>query len=202
MTEDSGDSIASVSFSIPHAPLLPNDTVPFPLERNQYLAKVELGVLSLILVLDICGNGLVIIALCLLKRINKLTRMNRMIAHLTVADLTVGLFNVLPQLAWKATFHFQGGQFLCKFVPFVQLAAMYGSSYILLTTALDRYLAICHPLKMHLWGPRRMNLVVGLAWAVSGVFSLPQVFIFRLSKHTVVDGFSDCIARFEVCWHT
>lgn len=166
--------------------------------RNEDLARVELGVLSVILALAVSGNGFVVVTLFLLRRVKKLTRMNLMIAHLAFADLFVGIFHVLPQLAWKATFLFRGGQYLCKLVTYFQLVAMYGSSYVLLATALDRYMAICYPLKMHAWGARRMNGVVFAAWTVSGIFSLPQMFIFSFGEHPKFVGVFDCNGSFEV----
>ncbi len=66
-------------------------------------------------------------------------------------------------------------------VPFSpsQLVAMYSSSYVLLTTALDRYVAILHPLSTPSWTTRRINLLVLTAWGVSCAFSIPQLVIFR-----------------------
>ncbi len=43
-------------------------------------------------------------------------------------------------------FRFKGNDFLCRSVKYFQVVAMYASSYVLVSTAIDRYLAICHPL--------------------------------------------------------
>lgn len=50
-----------------------------------------------------------------------LSRMDFMIFHLAVADLSVAFFNVLPQLIWDATQHFQGNDFLCRTVAYLQV---------------------------------------------------------------------------------
>jgi len=76
----------------------------------------------------------------------RLSRMNRMIVHLSTADLFVAFFNVLPQLLWDVTGTFRGNDLLCRTVTYLQLVAMYASSYVLVATAVDRYLAICRPL--------------------------------------------------------
>ena len=67
-----------------------------------------------------------------------MNRMNALIIHLGIADLFVAFLNILPQLIWDITFRFQGGDTLCRLVKYFQIVAMYASSYVLLTTALDR----------------------------------------------------------------
>lgn len=64
--------------------------------------------------------------------------MQILIVHLCLADLFVAFFNVLPQLIWDITFQFYGSDALCKFVKFTQVVGMYSSSYVLVTTAIDR----------------------------------------------------------------
>lgn len=81
-------------------------------------------------------------------------------------------------MAWKITFRFRGGVVLCKLVAYVQLVAMYGAAYVLVATAVDRYLAICHPLRTHVWNGRRMTLLIAGVWCVSLAFATPQLFLF------------------------
>ena len=68
-----------------------------------------------------------------------------------------------------------GGAFLCGAVKYVQLVTMYASAYVLLSTAVDRYVAICKPFLSHKWTSRHAHLLVLTAWLASLVFSLPQV---------------------------
>lgn len=60
------------------------------------------GSRRLIFALAVVGNSVVLLVLAL--RGKKLSRMNLMIVHLSVADLFVAFFNVLPQLLWDITF--------------------------------------------------------------------------------------------------
>ena len=53
----------------------------------------------------------------------RLSRMDFMIIHLAIADLSVAFFNVLPQLVWDATGHFLGTDFLCRMVAFLQVCS-------------------------------------------------------------------------------
>ncbi|XP_014671476.1 PREDICTED: oxytocin receptor-like [Priapulus caudatus] len=104
--------------------------------------------------------------------------MHYFMLHLSVADLVVAFFNVLPQLAWDVTYRFQGGNDLCKFVKFAQVFGMFLSTYVLLVMAADRWAVICRPLVSMMWTPRMAHARVAAAWLLSGVLSLPQLFLF------------------------
>ncbi|ELU02216.1 hypothetical protein CAPTEDRAFT_64180, partial [Capitella teleta] len=163
--------------------------------RDLDLARVEIAVQCTILTLALGGNIIVLVVLLGVRSKRKLSRMNLMIVHLSCADLFVAFFNTLPQLAWDITHKFYGGDFLCRFVKLFQLLAMFASSYVLVTTAIDRFLAIVYPLSTHYWTKTRMLMLVGVAWALSLVFSIPQVFIFRYAE--VRPGHHDCWAVFN-----
>jgi len=119
-------------------------------DRDSQLVVIGLAALSTTCLLSVIGNGLI------LDRLRRATnprhrdtsrRRNMMILHLCLADLFVVVFNVVPQIAQLATDRFHGNSILCKLVRYAQVVAMYVSSYVLLTTAVDRYTAICHPLR-------------------------------------------------------
>jgi len=81
-------------------------------------------------------------------------------------------------MAWKITLRFHGPNALCKLVAYVQVVAMFAASYVLVATAVDRYIAVCHPLKTHVWTARRMHLVVVVAWIAALTFAAPQMVVF------------------------
>ena len=157
---------------------------------------MEQVVQGAIFVLAVAGNAIVVIGLFCRRK--KLSRMNLLILHLCLADFFVAFFNVLPQLLWDITFTFQGGPALCKLVTYLQLVAMYASSYVLVTTAIDRYLVICHPLLTHAWSACRIHSLVGVAWIMALAFSLPQMFIFSYIE--ISPGLRDCRATFNPDW--
>ncbi|KAK7501527.1 hypothetical protein BaRGS_00007331 [Batillaria attramentaria] len=166
--------------------------------RDEDMAMVEVAVSATILGLAIVGNSMVVVSLSV-KR-GKLSRMHLMMLHLSLADLFVAFFSVLPQMAWDITFRFQGGAFLCGAVKYLQLVTMYASSYVLLSTAIDRYVAICKPFVSQKWTSRHAHLLVFGAWAASLLFSVPQLFIFTLTEVQEGSGVYDCWARFEPEW--
>ena len=51
----------------------------------------------------------------------RLRRMDFMILHLTLADLSVAGFTVLPQLIWDALGQFPGNDMLCRCVAYLQV---------------------------------------------------------------------------------
>jgi len=91
---------------------------------------------------------------------------------------------LVKKMAWKITLRFRGPNFLCKLVAYVQVVAMFAAAYVLVATAIDRYIAVCHPLKTQVWTARRMHVLVALSWLASLVFALPQTFVF--AKRPVV----------------
>ncbi|XP_041374722.1 annetocin receptor-like [Gigantopelta aegis] len=167
-------------------------------ERDEDLAKVEIAVQAVILYLALFGNIFVLVVLRVRKQ--KMTRMQWFIVHLSLADIFVAIFNVLPQLIWDITYRFYGNDFLCRFVKYFQVVAMYGSSYVLVMTAIDRYTSICHPLTSHIWTPKRVHLMVLAAWVLSLLFSTPQLFIFSYTEVAEESGVYDCWAMFEPGW--
>ncbi|XP_014669368.1 PREDICTED: cephalotocin receptor 2-like [Priapulus caudatus] len=173
--------------------------------RNEDLAKLEIALQALMVCMAVVGNSCVLLALRL--RRGKLSRMHYFIMHLSIADLFVAFFNTFPQLMWDITFRFQGGNFLCKFVKFVQVFSLYYSTYVLVVMAIDRFQAICRPLASMSWTATKANLMAGAALTLSAVISLPQVVLFSYQEIPGL-GIYDCwvlwkhawSATFYVCW--
>ncbi|KAF7208658.1 oxytocin receptor isoform X3 [Nothobranchius furzeri] len=83
-----------------------------PLKRNEEVAKVEVTVLALVLFLALAGNLCVLLAIHTTK--HSQSRMYYFMKHLSIADLVVAIFQVLPQLIWDITFRFYGPDILCR----------------------------------------------------------------------------------------
>ncbi|KMQ91570.1 arginine vasopressin receptor 1a [Lasius niger] len=99
MSYDSNTSLSSPS-SLSSSMETPDDT------RDEYLARWEIAVLTIIFLVTLIGNTLILFALYARRRYQrrKFTRMYFFILHLSIADLLTGLLDVLPQLAWDITF--------------------------------------------------------------------------------------------------
>ncbi|ESN91970.1 hypothetical protein HELRODRAFT_116255 [Helobdella robusta] len=171
--------------------------------RDWDLATIQINVQLFIFMFTFLGNSLVlflVINLSRKRRREQLGRMYTMIGHLSLADLLVATLNQLPQLAWDMTFRFKGGPVLCKAVKFGQVLTMYASSYVLVSTAIDRYMAICHPMKTHAWTTNHAHKLVGVAWLIGALFSTPQLFLFSWKEVIQQSGEYDCLARFQQNW--
>ncbi|KAM8884852.1 arg8-vasotocin receptor-like [Synchiropus picturatus] len=173
-----------------------NDSDPFG--RNEEVAKLEITVLSLAFVAAVVGNVSVLLAVYRSRR--KLSRMHLFMKHLSLADLVVAVFQVLPQLCWKVTFRFYGPDFLCRIVKHLQVLGMFASAYMMVMMTVDRYIAICHPLQTLQQPTQRAYLMIGSTWACSLVLSLPQYFIFSLSEVRPGSAVYDCWGHFVEPW--
>ncbi|RVE73399.1 hypothetical protein OJAV_G00049080 [Oryzias javanicus] len=164
------------------------------LKRNEEVAKVEVTVLALVLVLALAGNLCVLLAIRTTK--HSQSRMYYFMKHLSIADLVVAIFQVLPQLIWDITFRFYGPDILCRLVKYLQVVGMFASTYMLVLMSVDRCLAICQPL--HSLHRRKDRIYVILSWLLSLIFSTPQIFIFSLRD--VGSGVYDCWGDFVMPW--
>ena len=99
------------------------------------------------------------------------------------------------------THRFHGGRLVCKLVKYSQVLVLYASSYVLVSTAVDRYMAICHPLRSHPWTAASSHRLVAVAWVAAGIFAIPQLVIFDFVElEPAGSGVYDCWGDFEPTW--
>lgn len=173
-----------------------NASTVFNGSRNEDLARAEVAVECAILFLAVFGNSIVVISI--FQKRKKMTRMQLLILHLSTADFFVAFFSVLPQLMWDIYYPFRGDDALCRIVTYLQVVAIYASSYVLVTTAIDRYIAICYPFLSHKLSSRKVHMMVIVAWTLSLLFSIPQMFVFGY-REVSPDSY-DCYAMFVPEW--
>ncbi|XP_064154999.1 vasopressin V2 receptor-like [Anguilla rostrata] len=187
------------SWTVPENGTISGGSVPIPTvpQRDEVLAQAEFAILGLILALTTLGNGLVLWVL--LRRRKHHAPMHLFMINLCVADLVVAFFQVLPQLVWDITLWFQGPDALCRLVKYLQVVGMFASSYMIVAMTVDRHYAICCPLQAYRGGAMsRWNVPIMVAWGLSLLLSVPQVFIF--SRVEVYPGVFQCWAKFVEPW--
>lgn len=97
-----------------------------------------------------------------------------LLVQLAIADLLVALFCLMADAIWKITVQWYAGDALCKFVKFMQMFALYLSTYVLVLIGFDRLCAIRFPMARIKAKYYVRNGIVCI-WSLSALFSSPQV---------------------------
>ena len=162
------------------------------------LCKVETIILFIILMFTFFGNLSVILQLLFLRKkkqkqisfmnclnLNKTSRMSFFILNLSFADLNVVFMSIFPQILWKLRIDIlSGSELACKLVTFCQVFSVYGSTFILVVIAYDRYSSICKPFKSISWTHRGGIRNVCIAWTIAFFVSCPQLLVFKLVQNS------------------
>ena len=130
-------------------------------------------------VISFVGNVATLIQMYRMRR--RKSTINTLIVNLALADLLVTFFCIAGEAAWAATVQWYGGDLVCKSVKYMQVFALYLSTYITVAISLDRCIAILDPMRRN-GATLRVRTMILLAWGFSALFSIPQVsFCFLLS---------------------
>ncbi|KAM4743677.1 putative gonadotropin-releasing hormone II receptor [Anableps anableps] len=114
-----------------------------------------------------------------------------LIVNLTVADLLV-TFIVMPvDAAWNITVQWLAGDFACKLLMFLKLLAMYSCAFVTVVISLDRQSAILNPLAINK-ARMRNKIMLAVAWGMSVVLSIPQIFLFHNVTIIHPEDFTQC----------
>lgn len=129
------------------------------------LLYVFLGLLS---VATVCGNVVVIISIIFFKQLHVPT--NYLILSLAVADLLVGLLVFPFSLKFTVTLCLFHEHLFCKIRDSLDVSLCTCSILNLCCISVDRYYAVCHPLKYRSTRTRNATLtMILLSWAVSAM---------------------------------
>ncbi|XP_059213222.1 putative gonadotropin-releasing hormone II receptor [Centropristis striata] len=125
-----------------------------------------------------------------------------LIINLTVADLLV-TFIVMPvDAVWNITVQWLAGDFACRLLMFLKLQAMYSCAFVTVVISLDRQSAILNPLAISK-ARKRNRVMLTVAWGMSVVLSVPQLFLFHNVTIIHPEDFTQCTTRgsFITHWH-
>lgn len=150
-----------------HAPVLTKSTL------------IRASVLSAMAILSFFGNLATIISIQRGKRGRgrarpSWTAIYSLIFQLSIADLLVTVFCIAGEAAWSFTVQWYAGNIACKLFKFLQMFALYLSTFILVLIGVDRWLAVKYPMRSMATATRSGRLVI-IAWVLSLVLSVPQV---------------------------
>uniref|UniRef100_A0A8C2XP82 Type II GnRH receptor n=1 Tax=Cyclopterus lumpus TaxID=8103 RepID=A0A8C2XP82_CYCLU len=125
-----------------------------------------------------------------------------LIINLTVADLLV-TFIVMPvDAVWNITVQWLAWDFACRLLMFLKLQAMYSCAFVTVVISLDRQSAILNPLAISK-ARKRNRVMLTVAWGMSVVLSVPQMFLFHNVTIILPEDFTQCTTRgsFVTHWH-
>ncbi|XP_028656377.1 cholecystokinin receptor-like [Erpetoichthys calabaricus] len=150
--------------------------------------SVRILLYSLIFLLSVFGNTLIIIVLILNKRLRTVT--NSFLLSLAVSDLMVALFcmpfTLIPNLLGDFIF----GAAMCKTVAYFMGISVSVSTFSLVAIAIERYSAICNPLKSREWQTRsHAYRVIAATWILSLIIMIPYP-VFSILQTFVKSNYS------------
>nr|XP_009678083.1 PREDICTED: neuropeptide S receptor [Struthio camelus australis] len=154
-----------------------------------YSFKTEqLVTLWILFIVTIAGNAIVLFSTWKRKR---KSRMTFFVTQLAITDSFTGLINIMTDIIWRYTGDFVAPDLVCRVVRYLQVVLLYASTYVLVSLSIDRYHAIVYPMKF-LQGERQAKVLIGVAWSLSFLFSIPTLIIF--GKRQLSNGEVQCWA--------
>ncbi|KAG8188760.1 hypothetical protein JTE90_012231 [Oedothorax gibbosus] len=136
---------------------------------------------SIIFMLAVSGNVLVIVTLLLNQRMRTVT--NVFLFNLAMSDLLLGVFCMPFTLTGVLYREFLFGSALCKLIPYFQAVSVSVSAWTLVSMSVERYFAICHPLKSRKWQTlSHAYRMITVVWVGSLLCMLPILVLSQLQK--------------------
>ncbi|XP_061573044.1 tachykinin receptor 3-like [Cololabis saira] len=123
-----------------------------------------------VLAVAVFGNLIVIWIILAHKRMRTVT--NYFLLNLAFSDVAMAAFNTLINFIYAAHGEWYFGEVYCKFHNFFPVTAVFASIYSMTAIAIDRYMAIIHPLKPRLSGKATMGVIFCI-WSLAVVLAFP-----------------------------
>ncbi|KAA0717902.1 Neuromedin-K receptor [Triplophysa tibetana] len=150
-----------------------NETSTNLFEQPDWQVSLWAIAYSLIVIVSIIGNVTVIWIILAHKRMRTVT--NYFIVNLAFSDASMATFNTVFNFVYALHNDWYFGLGYCKFQNFFPITAMFSSIYSMAAIAVDRYMAIIHPLKPRL-SSTTTKLLIGVIWTVAFALAFPQCY--------------------------
>ncbi|XP_038137909.1 tachykinin receptor 1a [Cyprinodon tularosa] len=128
---------------------------------------------SCIVVVSVVGNVTVIWIIMAHKRMRTVT--NYFLLNLAFAEASMSAFNTVVNFAYAVHNEWYFGLVYCRFHNFFPIAAVFASIYSMTAIALDRYMAIIHPLQQRM-SSTETKVVVAVIWVLALLLAFPQYY--------------------------
>ncbi|NXC38935.1 NK1R protein, partial [Penelope pileata] len=134
---------------------------------------------TLIVVVSVVGNVVVMWIILAHKRMRTVT--NYFLVNLAFAEASMSAFNTVVNFTYAIHNEWYYGPLYCKFHNFFPIAAVFASIYSMTAIALDRYMAIIHPLQPRL-SATATKVVIGVIWLLAFLLAFPQGYYSVMEK--------------------
>uniref|UniRef100_A0A3Q3WAS6 Neuromedin-K receptor n=1 Tax=Mola mola TaxID=94237 RepID=A0A3Q3WAS6_MOLML len=125
---------------------------------------------SFVLAVAVFGNLIVIWIILAHKRMRTVT--NYFLLNLAFSDASMAAFNTLINFIYATHGEWYFGDAYCKFHNFFPVTSVFASIYSMTAIAVDRYMAIIHPLKPRL-SAKATTGVIACIWSLAVVMAFP-----------------------------
>uniref|UniRef100_A0A670YYQ1 Thyrotropin-releasing hormone receptor n=1 Tax=Pseudonaja textilis TaxID=8673 RepID=A0A670YYQ1_PSETE len=147
----------------------------------------EYKTISVFLVLTICGVGIIgntMVVTVVLTTRDMRTPTNCYLVSLAVADLIVlvaaGLPNISDSLAGTWIYGFAG----CLGITYFQYLGINASSWFITAFTVERYIAICHPMKAQtMCTVSRAKRIIAFVWILTSVYCMLWFFLVDVAAN-------------------
>ncbi|KAM6984891.1 tachykinin receptor 1b [Aplochiton taeniatus] len=126
-----------------------------------------------IVTVSVVGNVVVIWIILAHKRMRTVT--NYFLVNLAFAEASMSAFNTVINFAYAVHNDWYFGLVYCRFHNFFPIAAVFSSIYSMTAIAIDRYMAIIHPLQQRL-SSTETRVVIAVIWLLAFLLAFSQYY--------------------------
>ncbi|KAI8511261.1 Vasopressin V2 receptor [Branchiostoma belcheri] len=148
----------------------------------------RVATLSVLMVLNLVGNGVIILVVSAAGVKKGLNRVNIFILHLAIGDICVCLVTMTSEIVFVAFGQWVLGPVLCKVIVYAQVITLASTTFILTAMSLDRHQAITDPMNVAADPERKAKRMILGAWIMAFLVAVPQLFIFLQQEKEGPDG--------------
>ncbi|XP_046433091.1 cholecystokinin receptor-like [Neodiprion pinetum] len=143
------------------------------------MVYVQIPLYSLIFLAGVIGNILVILTLVQHQRMRTVT--NVFLLNLAASDIMLGVLCMPFTLVGAILRDFVFGEVMCKLVPYLQACTVSVSAWTLVAISVERYYAICHPLRSRRWQTLSHSYrLIAVIWTGSLILMSPIAVLSEL----------------------
>lgn len=158
-----------------------NTSVQGPIVVPIYQQAIIITMYSLVVLFSVTGNSIVCYIVFSSKRMR--TVMNFFIVSLAFSDILMAVLCIpLTFIANLIVNSWPFGETMCPIVSFIQVVAVFMSSFTLVAISMDRYFAIVHPLRPKMT-KRQAFIAISVIWLLSFVIPLPTAITARVHQY-------------------